>query len=151
MSSRCNILEVIICVSLRNFERNPTSHASTRLKLCRERLVFIFFSGGLWVECAAELIAEVDANYPTETADCNWPGEVIAAAMYTLNSCPVHSRYIRKGLGEHKPLEKVEFMMTSNEVRNTLTMLRLFPAVFGSIMSKQLSLCQTDLRSHLFS
>ena len=73
--------------------------------------------GGLWVECAAELIAAVDASHVTKTADCTWPGEVVAAAMYTLNCCPVHSRYLRRGLGEHKPLEQGDFLITPDEVR----------------------------------
>ena len=75
--------------------------------------------GELWVECAAELIAEGDdTSLVTETANNSWPGEMFAAALYTLNCCPIHSRYRRRGLGEHKPLSLGEFIMTPiNKVR----------------------------------
>ena len=79
------------------------------------------FPGGLWVTCVAELIAEVGGSHVTETANCTWPGEVVAAAMYTLNCCPVHSRYQRRGLGQHKPLEQGEFIITPAEVRKILS------------------------------
>lgn len=75
-----------------------------------------FVPGGLWVESTA-IDVDFDANHVTKTSECTWPGEVIAGALYTLNCCPIHSRYIRRGLGQHKPLEQNEFLMTSKEVR----------------------------------
>ena len=71
------------------------------------------------MECAAELMAdETNASQlVTETADSSWPGVVLAAALYTLNCCPVHSRYLRRGLGEHKPSQLGEFIMTAQKVR----------------------------------
>ena len=52
----------------------------------------------------------------TDTDDSSWPGVVLAAALYTLNCCPIHSRYLRRGLGEHKPSQLGEFLMTAQKV-----------------------------------
>jgi len=76
--------------------------------------------GGLWVESEAELMADIDAA-STKTSECTWPGEVLAGALYTLKCCPVHSRYLRKGLGQHEPLQQSEFVMTPKELRTLLS------------------------------
>ena len=78
----------------------------------------LILPGELWVECAAELMAEETnaSQLVTETADSSWPGVVLAAALYTLNCCPVHSRYLRRGVGEHKPSQLGEFIMTAEKV-----------------------------------
>ncbi|KAJ7363484.1 hypothetical protein OS493_009639 [Desmophyllum pertusum] len=87
------------------------------------QLVVCDKEGGLWVECAAELIekAEADVSHVTKTSESTWPGDVIAAGMYTLNCCPIHSRYFRRGLGQHTPLQQSEFMMTSKELTTLMS------------------------------
>jgi len=64
-------------------------------------------------------MADIDAA-STKTSECTWPGEVLAGALYTLKCCPVHSRYLRKGLGQHEPLQQSEFVMTPKEVQRSL-------------------------------
>ena len=76
-----------------------------------------FFTGGFWVESAA---IDVDVDHVARTSECTWPGEVIAGALYILNCCPTHSCYLRRGLGQHKPLQQSEFIMSSKEVRRLL-------------------------------
>ena len=78
----------------------------------------LILPGELWVECAAELMAEETnaSHLVTETDDSSWRGVVLAAALYTLNCCPIHSRYLRRGLGEHKPSQLGEFLMTAQKV-----------------------------------
>ncbi|XP_068750181.1 uncharacterized protein [Montipora capricornis] len=70
--------------------------------------------GGFWVESA---VIDVDVDHVARTSECTWPGEVIAGALYILNCCPTHSCYLRRGLGQHKPLQQSEFIMSSEEFR----------------------------------
>ena len=90
------------------------------ITLNRFQIYLKFLPGGLWVESEAELMADIDDTSRTKTSECAWPGEVLAGALFTLNCCPVHSRYLRKGLGKHKPLQQSEFVMTPKEVRRSL-------------------------------
>ena len=96
----------------------PVKHFSGFLNTVLLTACILIRPGELWVECAAELMAEeTNANQlVTETADSSWPGVVLAAALYTLNCCPVHSRYLRRGVGEHKPSQLGEFIMTAQKV-----------------------------------
>lgn len=41
---------------------------------------------------------------------------LVAMAAYVLNTCPIHSRYIRRGRGEHKVKAVDEFFITSKQV-----------------------------------
>lgn len=41
---------------------------------------------------------------------------LVAMAAYVLNTCPIHSRYIRRGRREHKVKAVDEFFITSKEV-----------------------------------
>ena len=92
----------------------PIKHFSGFLNTVLLTACILILPGELWVECTAELMAEETnaSQLVTET----WPGVVLAAALYTLNCCPVHSRYLRRGLGEHKPLQLGEFIMTAQKV-----------------------------------
>lgn len=65
------------------------------------------------MDSGAERIISNDVG---KTFHCSWPGEVIAAALYILNCCPVHSRYLRKGSGLHQPLQQSEYLMSPEEV-----------------------------------
>ncbi|RMX45998.1 hypothetical protein pdam_00002052 [Pocillopora damicornis] len=69
--------------------------------------------GSVWVDSGAERIISNDVG---KTFYCSWPGEVIAAALYILNCCPVHSRYLRKGSGLHQPLQQSEYLMSPEEL-----------------------------------
>lgn len=96
----------------------PIKHFSGFLNTVLLTARMLIFPGELWVECAAVLMAEETSasHLVTETADSSWSGVVLAAALYTLNCCPVHSRYLRRGLGEHKPSQLGEFTMTAQKV-----------------------------------
>lgn len=84
--------------------------------LPRKFTALISFSqegGSVWVDSGAERIISNDVG---KTFYCSWPGEVIAAALYILNCCPVHSRYLRKGSGLHQPLQQSEYLMSPEEL-----------------------------------
>ena len=68
------------------------------------------------MESVPDLMAEADVHDLIKTSESSWPGEVVAAALYILNYCPIHSRYVQRGLGLYKPLQQSEFLMTSEEV-----------------------------------
>ena len=110
---------IVLVFKLKNCE--SIHRLKIKLTCDNSKLIQIYlyvFLGGLWVESEAELMADIDAA-STKFSKCTWPGEVLAGALYTLNCCPIHSRYLRKGLGQHKPLQQSEFMMTPKEVRRS--------------------------------
>lgn len=43
---------------------------------------------------------------------------LVAMAAYVLNTCPIHSRYIRRGRGEHKVKAVDEFFITSKQMKS---------------------------------
>ena len=69
------------------------------------------------MESAVELLMEANVEaYVNNSSDGSWPGEIIATALYILNCCPIHSRYQRRGLGLHKPLQQSVVLVTYEEV-----------------------------------
>lgn len=43
-------------------------------------------------------------------------GHGLTAALYVLNRCPIHSRYVRRGTGERRLCEVEQFVINSVEV-----------------------------------
>ncbi|XP_022794951.1 D-glutamate cyclase, mitochondrial-like [Stylophora pistillata] len=78
--------------------------------------------GSVWVESTAD---QMTSNDVTKTSHSFWPGEVIAAALYILNCCPVHSRYLRKGSGLHQPLHQSKYLMAPKELGTVMSNLEV--------------------------
>ncbi|XP_052001987.1 D-glutamate cyclase, mitochondrial isoform X1 [Xyrauchen texanus] len=45
------------------------------------------------------IACDVAADFAITTGVSNWGGYAVACALYVLNLCPIHSRYLQKGLG----------------------------------------------------
>lgn len=71
--------------------------------------MFGLLQGTYWVACAAHMM---DALRIPST----WTGNLIARAMFILKSCPIHSRYTRRGLGMHTALDLEDYIFTSDQV-----------------------------------
>lgn len=82
------------------------------------------------MESAVELLMEANVEaYVNNSSDGSWPGEIIATALYILNCCPIHSRYQRRGLGLHKPLQQSVFLVTYEEVTVSGLFIVLYTAI----------------------
>uniref|UniRef100_A0A3Q2YHD7 D-glutamate cyclase n=1 Tax=Hippocampus comes TaxID=109280 RepID=A0A3Q2YHD7_HIPCM len=57
-----------------------------------------------------DLIAcDVPADYAITAGVSNWGGYAVACGLYLLNTCPVHKRYLNKGLGmDHQTPEELQ-------------------------------------------
>ena len=42
---------------------------------------------------------------------------LVTMAAYLLHTCPIHSRYVRRGLGEHKVKPAKEFFVSRKQVK----------------------------------
>ena len=49
-------------------------------------------------------------------------GYSIAAALYLLHQCPIHSRYVRRGIGKREQLEIETFLMKEDHVVRSCVM-----------------------------
>ena len=49
-------------------------------------------------------------------------GYSLAAALYLLYQCPIHSRYVRRGIGKRKQLEIENFLMKEDHVVRSCVM-----------------------------
>ena len=56
----------------------------------------------------------VDSHAMT-TPSLKVAGHILAAALYVLNQCPVHSRYVRRGLGKRETFQVDQFLPRSIE------------------------------------
>ena len=60
-------------------------------------------------------VSSVDCH--TMTTGCvKMATSCLAAALYILNNCPIHSRYVRRGIGKRQVFEVGQFLL--NQVRN---------------------------------
>ena len=46
----------------------------------------------------------------------NWGAYALAAALYVLHECLIHSRYVRRGIGHHQSLGLDQFVNTVEQV-----------------------------------
>ena len=49
-------------------------------------------------------------------------GYSLAAALYLLHQCPIHSRYVRRGIGKREQLEIETFLMKEDHVVRSCVM-----------------------------
>ena len=56
----------------------------------------------------------------------NWGGYALATSLYILQYCPVHSRYLRRGIGEYRPLALDKFVNSNDQVRGWIRLLKQY-------------------------
>ncbi|KAL5268780.1 hypothetical protein ACHWQZ_G002586 [Mnemiopsis leidyi] len=57
------------------------------------------------------IAADVTSDYLISCGVSNWGGQAVAAALYALQACPVHSRYRRRAVGAHQPRPLTDFLL----------------------------------------
>ena len=61
-------------------------------------------------------------SYVLRTNSLKLTGYSLAAALYLLHQCPIHSRYVRRGIGKRKQLEIEQFLMKEDHVVRSYVM-----------------------------
>ena len=57
----------------------------------------------------------IKIDQPIEN-DCWLQPGLVTMATYVLHTCPIHTRYVRRGLGEHSVKAAKEFYVSSKQV-----------------------------------
>ena len=65
-------------------------------------------------------------SHTMATSSLRVAGCGLAAALYALNKCPIHSRYVRRGTGKRAAFQAKQFIMNAVEVRTLLQVFALF-------------------------
>ena len=60
--------------------------------------------------CLAGDVSSVDSHTIT-TGSVKMATSCLSAALYVLNNCPIHSRYMRRGIGKRQLFEVGEFLL----------------------------------------
>ena len=58
----------------------------------------------------------IKVNPPVEN-DGWLHSDLVIMATYILHTCPIHTRYVRRGLGEHRTKGAKEYFLSSKQVR----------------------------------
>ena len=61
-------------------------------------------------------------SYVLRPSSLKLAGDSIAAALYLLHQCPIHSRYVRRGIGKREQLEIEKFLMKEDHVIRSCVM-----------------------------
>ena len=61
-------------------------------------------------------------SYVLRPSSLKLAGYSLAAALYLLHQCPIHSRYVRRGTGKRKQLEIETFVMKEDHVVRSCVM-----------------------------
>ena len=61
-------------------------------------------------------------NYVLRPSSLKLAGDSIAAALYLLHQCPIHSRYVRRGIGKREQLEIEKFLIEEDHVVRSCVM-----------------------------
>ena len=61
-------------------------------------------------------------SYVLRPSSLKLAGDSIAAALYLLHQCPIHSRYVRRGIGKREQLEIETFLMKEDHVVRSCVM-----------------------------
>ena len=57
-------------------------------------------------------------SHTMTTSSLKVAGCALAAGLYVLNKCPIHSRYVRRGTGKRPVFQAEQFIMNAVGVRN---------------------------------
>ena len=71
-----------------------------------------------------EIACCVGADQLITAGVSNWGGYALATALHILHNCPIHSRYLRRGIGKHQPLGVDRFVNSSHQVQAPYRLMR---------------------------
>ena len=67
-----------------------------------------------------DMACSVTVNHLITAGVSNWGGWAVAMAVFMLQNCLLHSRYIRHGIGEHRVVQQTEVLNSVKQVHTVL-------------------------------
>lgn len=74
------------------------------------------------IENGPQIASNVTTDHLITAGVSNWGGSALAAALFVLSQCPVHSWYARRGVGEEKEVSLEDVLNSVEKVRCVLTL-----------------------------
>jgi hypothetical protein len=88
-----------------------------------------------YVEHGEQIACVVSCDYLITAGVSNWGGYAIAVGLHVLSTCPIHVRYVRRGLAkvEEEEKGKEEFLNSVEQVRveNMITYMIRYNSLFA--------------------
>ncbi|XP_065184444.1 D-glutamate cyclase, mitochondrial-like [Sycon ciliatum] len=84
------------------------------------------------VPLGEEIVSSVRTDYLISSGVSNWGGYALAASLYALQACTVHSYYTRYGLGEHQAPDHHQFLPDVEMERKLLAKLNELQVLDGT-------------------
>ena len=101
--------------------------------------LFIVFAARRWENKIVSITITADRRKTSHTSDDNsvdhhvlstsslmTATNCLAGALYVLNNCPIHSRYIRRGIGKRQSYQAEQFLLKDNDKVRTLIYLPVY-------------------------
>ena len=82
------------------------------------------------IENGPQIASNVTTDNLITAGVSNWGGSALAAALFVLSQCPVHSWYARRGVGKEREVSLEDVLNSVEKVRCFLT-LDLFTTTFS--------------------
>ena len=74
------------------------------------------------IENGTQIASNVTTDHLITAGVSNWGGSALAAALFVLSQCPVHSSYARRGVGKEREVSLEDVLNSVEKVRSFLTL-----------------------------
>ena len=74
------------------------------------------------IENGPQIASNVTTDHLITAGVSNWGGSALAAALFILSQCPVHSSYARRGVGKEREVSLEDVLNSVEKVRSFLTL-----------------------------
>ena len=74
------------------------------------------------IENGPQIASNVTTDHLITAGVSNWGGSALAAALFVLSQCPVHSSYARRGVGKEREVSLEDVLNSVEKVRSFLTL-----------------------------
>ena len=74
------------------------------------------------IENGPQIASNVTTDHLITAGVSNWGGSALAAALFVLSQCPVHSWYARRGVGKEREVSLEDVLNSVEKVRSFLTL-----------------------------
>ena len=81
------------------------------------------------IENGTQIASNVTTDHLITAGVSNWGGSALAAALFVLSQCPVHSWYARRGVGKEREVSLEDVLNSVEKVRCFLTLERTFLSI----------------------
>ena len=69
------------------------------------------------IENGPQIASNITTDHLITASVSNWGGSALAAALFVLSQCPVHSWYARRGVGKEREVSMEDVLNTVDKVR----------------------------------